>query len=185
MFRAACWRPASESSTSRSASRPGVATPLATFQNSDNAATRVELELAQLGGHFFVNANYTFVDSKITLLPNQLATQTSLERPLAGQSKDLFNMTFEGTAGGFAARLLFNYFGDRISDVGANDAPDILEQGRGSLDFVMSQRVKGLNIRLTLENLTDSEYRFTQGTQDQRTFTLGRVVALSFGYNVF
>ena len=87
-----------------------------------------------LGRHFFVNANYTFVDSKITLLPNQLATQTSLERPLAGQSKNLFNMTFEGTAGGFAGRLLFNYFGDRISDVGANDAPDILEQGRGSLD---------------------------------------------------
>ena len=163
------------------------ATPLATFQNSDNARnTGIELEVARdLGRHFFVNANYTFVDSKITLLPNQLATQTSLERPLAGQSENLFNMTFEGTAGGFAARLLFNYFGDRISDVGANDAPDILEQGRGSLDFVLSQRIRGLNVRLTMENLTDSEYRFTQGTNPQRTFKLGRVVALSFGYNVF
>ena len=132
-----------------------------------------------------MNANYTFVDSKITLLPNQLATQTSLERALAGQSKNLFNMTFEGTAGSFAARMLFNYFGDRISDVGANDAPDILEQGRGSLDLVLSQRLRGLNLRLTLENLTDSEYRFTQGDEDQRTYKLGRVVALSFGFNVF
>jgi outer membrane receptor protein involved in Fe transport len=163
------------------------ATPLATFQNSDNAKnTGIELEVARdLGRHVFVNANYTFVDSTITLLPNQLATQTSLERPLAGQSKNLFNMTVEGTAGGFAARLLFNYFGDRISDVGANDAPDILEQGRGGLDFVVSQRVKGLNIRLNFENITDSEFRFTQGVEDQRTFKLGRVVSLSFGYNVF
>ena len=29
------------------------------------------------------------------------------------------------------------------------------------------------------------QYRFTQGVEDQRTFTLGRVVALSFSYNVF
>jgi TonB-dependent receptor len=163
------------------------ATPIATFQNSDHARnTGIELEAAhELGRHFFVNANYAFVDSKITLLPSQIATQTSLERPLAGQSKNLFNMTFEGTAGGFAARLLFNYSGDRIADVGANDAPDILEQGRGSLDVVLSQRLRGLNVRLTLENLTDSEFLFTQGVEDQRTYKLGRVVALSFGYSLF
>jgi TonB-dependent receptor len=165
------------------------ATPLATFQNSDNARnTGLELELARnLGTHFFLNANYTFVTSKIRLLANQLATQTSLVRPLAGQSKNLFNMTFEGTAGGFAGRILYNYFGDRISDVGANGAPDILEQGRGSLDLVLSQRIRGLNIRLTLENLTDSEFKFTQGTEPdpQRLFKLGRVIGLSFGYNVF
>ena len=47
--------------------------PLATFQNSDNARNfGVELELARdARRHFFVNANYTFVDSKITLLPEQ------------------------------------------------------------------------------------------------------------------
>jgi TonB-dependent receptor len=163
------------------------ATPIATFQNSDNARnTGIELEVARdFGRHFFANANYTFVDSKITLLPNQTTTQTSLERPLAGQSENLFNMTFEGTAGGFAARVLFNYFGDRISDVGANDAPDILEQGRGSLDLVFSQRLRRFNLRLTLENLTDSEFKFTQGVEDQRVFKLGRIVALSFGVNVF
>jgi TonB-dependent receptor len=161
--------------------------PIATFQNADSARNvGLELEAGQeLGRHFFVNMNYTFVKSRITLLPEQLTAQTSLERPLAGQSKNLFNMTFEGTAGGFAARVLFNYFGDRISDVGANDAPDILEQGRGSVDFVLSQRVRRMNIRLALENLTDSEFRFTQGTEDQRIYKLGRIVALSFGYSLF
>ena len=161
--------------------------PIATFQNADSARNvGIELEAGQeIGRHFFVNANYTFVDSSITLLPDQLTTQTSLERALAGQSKNLFNMTFEGTAGGFAARLLFNYFGDRIADVGANDAPDVVEQGRGSLDFVISQRVRGLNIRLGFENLTDSEFLFTQGSEDQRSYKLGRVAGISFGYNIF
>jgi hypothetical protein len=165
--------------------------PLATFQNADKARNvGLELEAArQFGEHLFFSTNYTFVDSKITLADTQLAVQTSPERPLAGQSKNLFNVTGEFNVAGFSARFLFNYFGDRISDVGANDAPDIIEQGRGALDLVFAQRVKGLGIRLTLENLTNTDYDFTQTlggtTETQRFFRLGRTVALSFGYNVF
>ena len=73
------------------------AQPIATFQNADSARNfGVELEAAyDLGRGFFVNANYTFVDSEITLLPEQQSVQTSLVRPLAGQSKNLFNLTAE------------------------------------------------------------------------------------------
>jgi hypothetical protein len=167
-----------------------AANPIATFQNSDHAQNfGLELEAGrQLSEHFFVNANYTFVDSKITLLPEQLGVQTSSERPLAGQSKNLFNVTGEFAARGFSTRVLFNYFGDRISDVGANDAPDIIEQGRGALDVVFGQRIRGFNIRLTLENLTDTDYLFTQtltAEETQRLYKLGRTIALSFSYNVF
>jgi hypothetical protein len=166
-----------------------AANPIATFQNSDHARNfGIELEAGQqLGQYFFVNANYTFVDSKISLLPEQRNVQTSLERPLAGQSKNLFNVTAELSLRGFSARALVNYFGDRISDVGANQAPDIIEQGRGSFDLIFAQRLRGLNVRLTLENLTDTDYLFTQvGADDpQRLYKLGRTVALSFGYNVF
>jgi hypothetical protein len=167
-----------------------AANPIATFQNADHARNfGVELEAGrQLNEFFFVNANYTFVDSKITLQPEQRTVQTSLERPLAGQSKNLFNLTGEFALRGFSARVLFNYFGDRISDVGANQAPDIIEEGRGSLDLVFAQRVRALAIRLTLENLTDSDYLFTQTlsrTETQRLYQLGRTVAISFGYNVF
>ena len=165
-----------------------AANPIATFQNSDHARNvGLELEAGrQITDMFFVNANYTFVDSTIALLPEQLGVQTSAERPLAGQSKNLFNVTTEFAAAGFSTRLLFNYFGDRISDVGANEAPDIIEQGRGSLDLVFSQRIRSLSMRLTFENLTDSDYRFTQtlGTEEtQRLFRMGRTVALSFAYN--
>jgi outer membrane receptor protein involved in Fe transport len=167
-----------------------AANPIATFQNSDHARNfGIELEAGQqVGENFFFNANYTFVDSRITLLEEQRNVQTSLERPLAGQSKNLFNVSAEYALRGFSTRLLFNYFGDRISDVGANDAPDIIEEGRGSLDLVFGQRIRSLGIRLTLENLTDSDYEWTQTlstTETQRLYRLGRTVALSFSYNVF
>ncbi|MBI4487097.1 MAG: TonB-dependent receptor [Acidobacteria bacterium] len=166
-----------------------AANPIATFQNSDHARNfGVELEAGrQLNKYVFVNANYTFVDSKITLLPEQRSVQTSLERPLAGQSKNLFNLTAELMVGGFSARALVHYFGDRISDVGANQAPDIIEEGRGSLDLVFAQRIRAFGVRLTLENLTDSDYLFTQaGASDpQRLFKIGRTMALSFSYKAF
>ena len=100
--------------------------------------------------------------------------QTSLERPLAGQSKNLFNLIGEYTLGGFSARLLFNFFGDRISDVGANQAPDIIEEGRGSSTWCSSSGSASSTSGSTLENLTDTEYLFTQGTEDQRVYKLGR-----------
>ena len=167
-----------------------AANPIATFQNSDTARNfGLELEASrQLGENFFANANYTFVDSKITLLPEQLGVQTSAERPLAGQSKHLLNLSGEYTMKGFSARLLFNYFGDRISDVGANEAPDIIENGRGAIDVVISQRVRGLGIRLNMENLNNPDYRFTQSlntVETQRLFRFGRTISLSFGLNVF
>jgi hypothetical protein len=165
----------------------GAAQPIATFQNADNARNAgVELELGQsFGKHFFASANYTFVDSEITLNPEQRTVQTSNKRALVGQSKNLFNLALEGQAGGFSARVLYNVLGDRISEAGSNDAPDIIEENRGSVDVSISQRIGRLNLRLNLENLTDPTYRFTQGGLDARTFTLGRTVALSIGFSAF
>ncbi|MGE0360628.1 MAG: TonB-dependent receptor [Vicinamibacterales bacterium] len=163
------------------------AQPIVTFQNADSARNvGLELEAGyQLFTGLFVNANYTWVDSKISLNPQQRTVQTSLERPLAGQSKNLFNMMAEYTLGGFSSRVLVNYFGDRISDVGSNQAPDVLEQGRETIDLVISQRVGRFNIRATVDNLTDARWRFTQGDETQRRFTLGRTFGLSVGLNVF
>jgi hypothetical protein len=163
------------------------AQPIVTFQNADQARNfGFELEAGQqLFAGFFVNANYTFVESRITLNPEQRTVQTSLERPLAGQSKNLFNLMTEYTHRGFSGRVLVNFFGDRISDVGSNQAPDVIEEGRSTMDLVLSQKIGRFNVRVSVDNLTDSDYRFTQGDQTQRIFTLGRTFGLSFGLNVF
>ena len=163
------------------------AQPITTFQNADSARNfGAEVEAAyDFGGGIFINANYTFVDSKIALAPEQRSVQTSLERPLAGQSKNLFNVTGEWAMKGFSARVLLNYAGDRISDVGANQAPDSIEQGRETVDVVLTQRIGKFNFRISGENLSDSEYLFTQGAENQRVFKLGRTIGFSVGFNVF
>ena len=164
------------------------ANPLTTYQNADKARNfGIEFETAfELGGGFFVNANYTWVDSKITLLAEQQSVQTSQERALAGQSKNLYNVTGEWARGGFSGRVLLNYVGDRISDVGANQAPDIIEQGRQTVDLVMVQRFGSrYNLRFSVENLTDAEYLFNQGSARQRSFKLGQTYGFSFGVDVF
>jgi outer membrane receptor protein involved in Fe transport len=163
------------------------AQPIVTFQNADKARNfGIELEAGHsLFEGLFASVNYTFVDSKITLSPEQRTVQTSLERALAGQSKNLFNLMAEYARQGFSGRVLFNYFGDRISDVGANQAPDIFEQGRGSLDLVFSQRINRVNVRFSVDNVTDSEFLFTQGDEEQRSFKPGRTFGFSLGLNVF
>ena len=84
---------------------------------------------------------------------------------------------------------LVNRYGDRISDVGSNGAPDIIEQGRPQVDLVLSQKFGRFNVRIGGDNLLDSRYNFTQGvgnTQErERSFVLGRTFSLSVGVNVF
>ncbi|MDP2053762.1 MAG: TonB-dependent receptor, partial [Acidobacteriota bacterium] len=165
-----------------------AANPITTYQNADRARNfGIEFETAfELGAGFFMNANYTYVDSKITLLPEQQTVQTSLERSLAGQSNNLFNLTGEFARGGFSVRGLVNFVGDRISDVGSNGAPDIVEQGRATVDLVLLQRFGSrYNLRFSVENLTNGEYLFNQGTARQRSYKIGQTYGFAFGVDVF
>ena len=52
--------------------------------------------------------------------------------------------------------------------------------------MVFSQRIaRALNVKVSLDNLTDSEYLYTQGGKDQRSYKLGRTVGISLGYSFF
>ncbi|HSL21332.1 MAG TPA: TonB-dependent receptor [Vicinamibacterales bacterium] len=145
-----------------------------------------ELEARQLiGRHALAGANYTFVDSEIRLDEFQTNVLTTLQRPLAGTSRHVFNGLLEVRAAGASARLLLNYFGDRIADVGSLGLPDIVEAGRPTLDFALSQRLGRIHLRLAAENLTDEPITFTQGGEPQRRFTVGRTLLLQFGYSAF
>lgn len=153
------------------------------FTNADTARNAgVELELRSLVGRYFlIGANYTRVDSEVTLSPASRQVQTSLVRPLAGTSANLFNALFEVRGPGFSGRLLWNYFDDRISDVGSLGLPDIIEKGRRSLDFVFSKRWDPASLKVALSNITDQDYAYTQGVDGptQRIYNLGR--SISFG----
>ena len=154
------------------------------FTNADSARnTGFEIEGRKaLGEYVFVGANYTFVDSEVTLDEAARQVQTSLVRPLAGTSRNLVNTMFEVSNAGYSGRLLLNFLDDRISDVGSLGLPDIIENARNSLDFIFAKRFRQVSFRLAVSNLTDAPYVFQQGGQDQRAFKLGRTVA--FGLSV-
>lgn len=146
----------------------------------------VELESRRQFGRLTGSANYTYVDSQIELESAPGQVQTSLDRPLAGQSAHVFNLSADldlpEIGGSF--RVLYNYFGDRIVDAGSLGMPDIYEEGRGVLDAVFSKRFASWSLRASFDNLLDSEHRFTQGGLEQRTFGLGRSFSLSVSYAV-
>jgi hypothetical protein len=78
--------------------------------------------------------------------------------------------------------VLYNFFGDRISDVGANERARHHRAGARHRSTWCSRSASAARPPPHLENLTDSDYSFTQGPRTQRLFRLGRTVALSFGY---
>jgi outer membrane receptor protein involved in Fe transport len=138
------------------------------FANA-KSARNIGLELEarkRLSDMVLVGANYTFVDSSIEIDTTSTDTLTSLERPLAGTSKHIFNGLFEARLPIVTARVLYNRFSDRIADVGSFGLPDIVEEGRASLDLALSKSVGRLRLRFSAENLTDPEIRFLQGSSN-------------------
>jgi outer membrane receptor protein involved in Fe transport len=157
------------------------------FQNADSARNfGLEFEARKrITPALMVGGNYTYVDSAITLAPSQTNVLTSLERPLAGTSQNLFNGFVEGRTGALTARVLANYYDDRIADVGSLGLPDILEKGRLTFDFAAQYRVRRLTLRFSADNLTDEAIEYQQGGELQRRYTLGRTFALQFGFSAF
>jgi outer membrane receptor protein involved in Fe transport len=158
------------------------------FTNAAGARNAgVELEARKgLGEFVLVGGNYTYVDSKITLTPAAAQVQTSVERALAGQSPNIFNAFGEVRNDRISARVLYNFSDERISDVGSLGLPDIYQSAHGTLDMMISVRAsERLNVRLSMDNLTDQAYESTQGDQLQRSYKLGRTFTFGLGFSAF
>jgi TonB-dependent receptor len=157
------------------------------YDNAVGATNRgFEVELRkELGEHFFFAANYTYVNSEIELLEQAGQVQTSLKRPLAGQSANLVNAVLEARAPSsqLSARILYNFFDDRIIDVGSLGLPDVLEEGRQTLDLVVTKGLGAFQLKLGADNLLDSDYEFTVGGEIQRLYRTGRTWSVSLSYS--
>lgn len=130
----------------------------------------------------YIGGNYARIDSEIDLGVNQ-GTQTSAQRPLQGQSPHVGNVSiaYLHPEGEVEATLLYNVFGERISQVGDSGVPDEYEQPFGQLDFTLSSVLPwdGWKFRLRLRNLLDPEARYRIGGETSRSFSKGREVNLS------
>ena len=115
---------------------------------------------------FSVGANLALINSSIRLNTVQLANSTSSERPMAGQSPYVANVSlgFNPADSGFAVRLFYNVFGRRITDVGQQMVPDIYQQPFHSLDLTaVWEASELLTLKASAENLLSDDYDLTQG----------------------
>ena len=136
--------------------------------------------------NFFFNTNLTVVQSNIQIDPNVgLGVQTSGERPLQGQSPYVVNtmLGYDHLKMGFQANLLYNVFGKRIRDVGAQGLPDIYEQPRHQLDFNMKKKWSAMTFKFSAKNLLNNRVEFKQRDAVASTYEAGRSFSIGLSYD--
>ncbi len=134
---------------------------------------------------FYVSANYAYIDSEIVLGQNS-GGQTNNKRPLQGQSPYVANIQlgYDSKDKDLKMSLLYNIFGERISEAGNSGRPDVYEQPFKQLDFVYTQKLfDRLSISFKARNLINDKVVFLQGDEVTRSFTRGRNFSLGLKYD--
>lgn len=163
-----------------------------TFTNAELGENRgVEWEvykelgfLGDIGENFYLQANVSFIDSSVAISEENAGIVTNLSRPLQGQSDWLFNFQagyepFTGTT----ATLLYHYYGERITEVGIEGAPDLYEQPFGELNFNFIQELsENWKIQFKGRNLLDERFTVTQGGLISTAYDIGRQFSLQVDY---
>ncbi len=171
------------------------------FDNAEFATNSgIELELykdfsfvshwlkSKFWSDLYVNANYAYINSEITLGTDRPGGQTNNVRPLQGQSPYVanFQLGYDNKEKDISTSLLFNVFGERISEAGTSGKPDVYQQSFNQLDFVYSQRLfDKFKFSLKVKNLLDDEVLFLVGDETARSYTKGRSVSLGVSYNIY
>ncbi|MBU1989677.1 TonB-dependent receptor [bacterium] len=157
-----------------------------TYQNADSATSYgIELDYRKRFGFIdesldklLFATNIALIESNIKLNtdPNNEYTSrlTTKDRAMQGQSPYVANFTlgYDDADTGNSALFLFNQIGERIVSLGTDKNEDIYEQPFAKLDFVtkwkISEKAKddifGYSLRFKVENLLDSEIKYTQGS---------------------
>ena len=131
---------------------------------------------------FTLNANLSFINSEVVLFgegetaadvpvtgSRRIARLFENERDLTGQSDILGNLilSYVNYERGIESSLAYNYTGERIVLVGAENAPNIIEEARGQLDFLLRCSFRKFNrdleAELKVKNLLDEKVDWTQG----------------------
>tara|TARA_R110001592_G_scaffold38609_1_gene127255 strand:+ start:99437 stop:102085 length:2649 start_codon:yes stop_codon:yes gene_type:complete len=133
---------------------------------------------------FNLSFNVSYIDSEVTLLGGgetaadvpltggrRIAPLYSNKRSMTGQSDWLGNLLVSYTDEdlGITGSILYNYTDERIILVGDNNAPDIIEEGRGVVDLLfkydMPWRESVLGFEAKAGNVFSSKVEWTQGDQ--------------------
>ncbi|HLG38763.1 MAG TPA: outer membrane beta-barrel protein, partial [Chitinophagaceae bacterium] len=147
------------------------------YSNADKAYTiGAEFEvrkgldfLGQGGDNFDIFTNFTLSYSKVTLPGSQTTT-----RPLQGQSPYLVNvgLQYNSKVSDWAASLLYNRVGQRLTLVGNLDFPDIYERPRDQVDFQVAKKIlnKKGELKLTWADILNPAYYLYENVDSKKAF---------------
>lgn len=165
---------------------PTASSLITSFDNAEEAEIYgIELEgrkeLGFIGSGWDVlslRGNFAWIESEVTVDDLNVTNQS---RPLQGQPEWTANLGLFYDDGDWNAGILANAFGERISAVGTSGLPDEYEQTRWVLDVTVSKEFEnGSKLRLSFENLLNSEFLFEVGGETSRKFTTGVAIGLSY-----
>ncbi len=168
------------------------------FRNADKARnTGVELELRKNLGpvwsalrHVTLNTNYTLVHSRVDIGDENVGILTNANRPLVGQAENILNVSldYEKPEWGFETRALYNYTGERLTDVGALGLPDIIEHGYPHLDLIFAKTFGGekkWRAEFQMENLLNRQIDLRLGNLPFQVYRTGRTFEFGISYRIF
>jgi len=147
--------------------------------------------------NFKFEGNLTLTHSRITIPETEMANRlyfdslASNTRPLQGQSPYIVNLglSYENFESKTAATLLFNVFGNRLSEVSRGGMPDVYEKSRPMLDFTFSRGLfAGLQFKFSAKNLLDENVTKVIDYKDTeyifREYSSGRSVSIGLSYKM-
>ena len=162
-----------------------------TFLNAERAKNYgIEVEarkdLSFLGEYWrsiVLSGNYAWIRSEVDFGHVSGAVETE-KRPLQGQSPYVINagVSFTEPNLGTSLSVLYNRFGDRISEVSTSLEPNIVEQARNTLDVVVGQTFAGrFDLKFGARNLLREPEVFKQGELVARSNSKGAGFSLGLG----
>lgn len=150
------------------------------YKNADkaqNAGFEVEFRksFSELFSNNFLqklsaNVNAAYIVSEVNL---GNVTSQQADRALQGQSPYIINVAlgYEDKDKGWNANVIYNRFGERIDTVGDVLFPTIYELPRDNVDFTISKDFNKVNVKLGIQDLLNSPFRFYEDSNRDEKIT--------------
>lgn len=149
--------------------------------------------------HFGCNVTLAASEVEISQRELQGYEEQAPERPMPNQSPYVFNadVEYQHPQYGTSVSLFYNVFGRRFAINNDYPTPDIYEESRQQLDFMVAQPLLDyINIKFSARNLLNDDVKFLYDTDDSNTedkdeehpykvYSKGVSLGLSFSYTVW
>lgn len=134
---------------------------------------------------FTVQGNFALIRSRVTMSDEQRMLATSKQRPMAGQSPYVANLSlgYAPADTNLSLNVFYNVFGPRIVEVGTLGIPDVYEQPFHSVDFTASYQLDAhWTVGASATNLLFQKIVLKQDKFDFSRIDKGAVFALRLGF---